>query len=643
MRAYYSEKVSKFLSTSEHEILGQLLMNHCFPNDLEQKRAWGEQIHILKQNLVDFPNATLFFEFSIPRMGKRVDNILLLNGIIYLLEFKIFAKSYESYAIDQVVDYALDLKNFHSGSHNKTIVPILVSTMAKEAKNEVLFAEDKVSICLKTNANNLGKLIKNIDIKYRKEPFDVQEWLNSSYKPTPTIIEAAQALYANHSVEDISRHGAEAINLTLTKNTVEKIIKDSKNNKQKSICLITGVPGAGKTLAGLDIATSSMNYDKDEQACFLSGNGPLVKVLREALIRNKSQLGNISKKKVEPQVCAFIQNIHHFRDEYVEDLNPPIEKVVIFDEAQRAWNKEQASKFMNKKSKIKNFNYSEPEFLLGVMDRHPDWCVVICLIGEGQEINTGEAGLEEWFNALKEKYPNWRIYCSHHIDYSSHTKVCTKNELHLSVSLRSFKSAKLSDFINNLIDNKPNVARNIYKELSKEYPILVTRNFEQAKTWVRQNARGSERTGLLAHSNAIRLKPYGIFVKSKIDCTNWFLNRREDVRSSCALEDCATEFDVQGLELDWTVVAWDANLRYNKCWEYLKFSGDKWKHINNIDDKKYLLNSYRVLMTRARQGMVIFVPYGDERDETRTPKFYDGIYKYLQECGIKDLDYLGTV
>lgn len=268
MRAYYSEKVSKFLNTTDNEILGQLLMNHCFPNDLEQKRAWAEQIYLLKQNLVDFPNATLFFEFSIPRMGKRVDNILLLNGIIYLLEFKIFAKSYESYAIDQVVDYALDLKNFHSGSHNKTIVPILVSTMAKEVQNEILFADDKVSNCLKTNANNLGKLIKNTDIEYRKESFDIQEWLNSSYKPTPTIIEAAQALYANHSVEDISRHGAEAINLTLTKNTVEKIIKESKNNKQKSVCFITGVPGAGKTLAGLDIATYSMNYDKDEQACF---------------------------------------------------------------------------------------------------------------------------------------------------------------------------------------------------------------------------------------------------------------------------------------------------------------------------------------------------------------------------------------
>ena len=358
MRAYYSEKVSKFLNSSENEILGQLSINHSYSDDLEQKCAWLEQIKILKKALVDFPDATLFFEFAIPRMGKRVDNILILNGIIYLLEFKIFAKSYETYAIEQVVDYALDLKNFHSGSHDKTIVPILISTLAPEINTEILFAEDGISNCIKANETTLKQVLTDLDTNYRKESFNIDNWENSSYKPTPTIVEAAQALYANHSVKDISRHGADAINLTLTMNAVEKIIKTSKNNRQKSICFITGVPGAGKTLAGLDIATQSMSYQKDEHACFLSGNGPLVKVLREALIRNKAETEHISKKKAEPHVYAFIQNIHHFRDEYLEDTNAPIEKVVIFDEAQRAWNREQASKFMNKKSKVKDFDYS---------------------------------------------------------------------------------------------------------------------------------------------------------------------------------------------------------------------------------------------------------------------------------------------
>lgn len=637
MRAYYSEKVSKFLNSSENEILGQLSINHSFSDDLEQKRAWLEQIRILKNALIDFPEATLFFEFAIPRMGKRVDNILILNGIIYLLEFKIFAKSYETYAIEQVVDYALDLKNFHSGSHDKTIVPILISTLAPEYNTEILFAEDGISNCIKANETTLKQVLTDLDTNYRKESFDVDNWKNSSYKPTPTIVEAAQALYVNHSVKDISRHGADAINLTLTMNTVEKIIKTSKNNKQKSICFITGVPGAGKTLAGLDIATRSMSYEKDEHACFLSGNGPLVKVLREALIRNKAETEHISKKKAEPQVYAFIQNIHHFRDEYLEDTNAPIEKVVIFDEAQRAWNREQASKFMNKKSKVKGFDYSEPEFLINVMDRHSDWCVIICLIGEGQEINTGEAGLNEWFKTLKEKYPTWNVYCSENANSPENLKVCTQNNLHLSVSLRSFKSALLSDFVQNVIDNKSNDANMIYQNLCEQYPIFITRNLAQAKNWVRNKARGSERTGILAHSNAIRLKPEGIYVKSEIDCTNWFLNSKTDIRSSCALEDCATEFDVQGLELDWTIVAWDANLRYNNGWEFFKFSGNRWLNINNDTDKKYLLNSYRVLLTRARQGMIIFIPQGDKYDKTRLPEFYNNIFEYLCECGVQVL------
>lgn len=582
-------------------------------------------------------------------MGKRIDNLLIHNGIIYILEFKIFAKTFEMHAVEQVIDYALDLKNFHSGSHDKTLVPILVSTMAPTIQNNISFADDCISNCLKANSNNLSQVINNVDAEYKQDDFDIDCWQNSSYKPTPTIIEAAQTLYTNHSVKDISRRGAEAINLSLTKNAVESIIKVSKKNKQKSICFITGVPGSGKTLAGLYIAIHSMNYDEDEHACYLSGNGPLVKVLRGALINNKAEIEKVSKKSVEREVEAFIQNIHQFRDLYVEDTSKPPEKVVIFDEAQRAWNKEQASKFMNKKNKIKNFDYSEPEFLISVMDRHKDWCVIVCLIGGGQEINTGEAGLVEWFRTLKNKFAEWKVYCSSEVIENNYlTKangselidgmnICQQKNLHLSVSLRTFKSAILSEFIEYLINNEPKKAQEIYTKMFKKYPIYITRDLETAKNWVKNKARGTQRIGLLAHSNAIRLKPEGIFIKSKIESTNWFLNKKEDVRSSCALEDCATEFDVQGLELDWTIVAWDANLRYKNNWKFLKFSGTQWKNIKNEADKKYLLNSYRVLLTRARQGIVIFVPYGDIKDETRKPEFYDGIYKYLQECGIKEL------
>ena len=240
-------------------------------------------------------------------------------------------------------------------------------------------------------------------------------------------------------------------------------------------------------------------------------------------------------------------------------------------------------------------------------------------------------------NKIKEKYPDWNVYCSKNANPPENLNVFTQSDLHLSVSLRSFKSALLSDFVQNVMDCKPNEARIVSQDLCEHYPILITRNLARAKNWVRSKARGSERMGLLAHSNAIRLKPEGIFVKSEIDCTNWFLNKKTDVRSSCALEDCATEFDVQGLELDWTIVAWDANLRFDKGWKYLKFSGNRWQNINNDVDKKYLLNSYRVLLTRARQGMVIFIPEGDKNDETRLPEFYDNLFKYLGECGLQVL------
>ncbi len=444
MRTYYSAKVSDFLNTPNNNILGELLICHNFSNDIEQKRAWEQQISILKSTLKNFLPGHLFFEFSIPRLGKRIDNVLILNGIIYLLEFKVYSKSYDSYAFEQVVDYALDLKNFHKGSHNKTIIPILVATDAPNVEINISFNEDDIAAPIKANSSNLANIIQQIDTQYNRNSFNEIEWLNSSYKPTPTIVEAAQRLYSNHSVSDISRNDSGAQNLALTTQTVLNVIKASKENNRKSICFITGVPGSGKTLAGLNIATQSMNCEEDEHACFLSGNGPLVKVLREALIRDKAAREKIPKKKAEHQVFAFIQNIHHFRDCYFEELNAPAEKVVIFDEAQRAWNKEQASKFMTKKHKISDFDFSEPEFLVGVMDRHKDWCTIICLIGGGQEINTGEAGLTEWFATLKIKYPHWDIYCASAIkndeylstassEYLNSMNIIEKDELHLQV------------------------------------------------------------------------------------------------------------------------------------------------------------------------------------------------------------------
>jgi hypothetical protein len=457
-------------------------------------------------------------------------------------------------------------------------------------------------------------------------------------------------LYREHTVANISRNDASAINLIQTTKAINDIIEKSKKEHRKSICFITGVPGAGKTLAGLNIANERHKFDEDEHAVFLSGNKPLVDVLHEALAEDKHNHDNVTKKEALKDVKAFIQMIHHFRDDTIATSNAPIEKVIIFDEAQRAWTKKMLSKFMSKRSKH-DFPMSEPKFLINVMDRHDDWAVIICLIGGGQEINTGEAGLIEWFNSLRNDYPNWDVYLSNKITDSEYTRDLTLDKLfaglqytfidslHLAVSLRSFRSEKVASFVKALLDVDQNSAKSLYSELCDKYPILLTRSLDTAKKWVKSQAKGSERYGVTASSGAKRLRSDGLWVQYKIDnAANWFLKSSEDVRSSYFLEETATEFDIQGLELDWSIVCWDANFRFiRNCFEYYNFRGTEWTNINNDDDKMYLKNAYRVLLTRARQGMIIYIPSGCESDQTRLCPYYDGTYQYLKEIGLQEI------
>lgn len=656
-RFAYKANVSQFIETAEEQVLGQLT-NQFRHTQLQQQQinAWRRQIRELKQTLPDFLDATLLLEFEIPRIGKRVDAILLLNGIILVLEYKVGAKSYDSASIDQAYDYALDLKNFHRGSHHSTIIPILVATDAPKILNELNVGVDGVATPILSNSGNLLNIINLISSSLPVHELNVESWISSSYHPTPTIVEAAQALYKGHKVEEISRSDAGAINLTKTCGYVSKVIDEAKFNAKKVICLITGTAGAGKSLAGLNIATDRKRFQDSEHAVFLSGNGPLVAVLREALIKdrlseniNLEKENKISRKSAEQNTTAMIQNIHHFRDDNLASNEPPIEKVVIFDEAQRAWNKEQTSSFMKRKRGQDNFSMSEPDFLLSVMNRHEDWCVVVCLIGGGQEINTGEAGISEWITALKENYRDWEIHFSDEIFNSEYglsrewledqgsLDLRSHPDLHLAVSLRSFRAEKLSTFVSALISGNAGRAKEVKEHLSN-YPIYLTRDLVAAKKKLRQWARGSERIGLVASSNAIRLKPSGIFVKGEIDPTHWFLKGKEDIRSSYYLEDVATEFDIQGLEIDWVGVCWDANFRIeNGRWVTYNFSGSKWQAVHNLDKQKYIANSYRVLLTRARQGMVIFIPEGDSLDPTRLQIFYDQTFEYLKSCGIEEI------
>lgn len=656
IRAYYSAPLSDFLQQSTNEILGIIHTNDSFAETtIQQSNTWETEVTILKDQLRNLPDGRIIFEYTIPRMGKRVDVVVLTHNIVFLLEFKCGDTEYRQSTYDQVYDYALDLRNFQKESHDKLLVPMMISTRAPHYQN-ILTERDRIIEPIRCNAQNLGIAIEHIANQYEEPSFDYKAWEDSEYLPTPTIVEAAQALYRGHNVHDITRSDAGAENLTITTDEINRIIDHSKAHGRKSICFVTGVPGAGKTLVGLNIAIQRSDAHQGEHAVFLSGNFPLVNVLQEALARDKveqeKQHGRrISKSAALRSTSAFIQIIHKYRDSFVGNHNIPPERVAIFDEAQRAWTHEMIEKFMATKKGVSPFPYSEPEFLISTMDRHQDWAVVICLVGGGQEINTGEAGLPEWFDALRRAFPDWDVYITPQLnddeyrrgrswlEMLSGLRTYERQELHLATSVRSFRTPDLAAFVKAVLDANTLEAQRLYQRIRDKYPIVITRDLRKAKSWVRDKCQGTTRYGLLASSGGLRLKPEGIFVKNEIHVANWFLNGKDDVRSSYMLEDVVSEFDIQGLELDYSIVAWDADYRYiNGEWTYNNFVGNRWTNISSDERRLYLKNAYRVLLTRARQGMAIFVPSGSNEDPTRKHEWYDGIFEYLKLLGIPVLE-----
>lgn len=653
-REYYSNSIELFIKSGEDEVLGKLTRSSDFDLGQNQRDAWTEEVSILQEILTPY-SGSIYFEYSIPRMGKRIDVVVIIGSVIFVLEFKVGDKEFNSSAIDQVWDYALDLKNFHSSSHSHFIAPILIATNATNITPVISLTPqgDNVLLPVKSSIETLGDVIDSTLALLGGDSIDVIEWEKGRYCPTPTIVEAAMALYRGHSVENISRSDAGAINLTQTSEAVSEIIESSRNKSQKSICFVTGVPGAGKTLVGLNIANKHIDKDNDLYSVFLSGNGPLVAILREALTRDKvsheKEKGNkIAKGDAMRNVKLFIQNVHNFRDDCLKDGEPPLEHVALFDEAQRAWNLEQTVNFMKRKKGRPDFNQSEPEFLISCLNRHPDWAVVVCLVGGGQEINTGEAGISEWVECLNRSFSDWNIYISSRLTDSEYgagrildkiraqKNVFIKDELHLSVSMRSFRAEHVSLLIKQILDMDGKEAQNTLGLVKSKYPIVITRDISKAKGWLKAQARGSERYGIVVSSQAERLKPHAIYVKSPMDPIHWFLDGKEDVRSSYYLEDVATEFDIQGLELDWACVVWDADFRYTKSgWDYRSFVGSKWNYIKKEERQMYLKNAYRVLLTRARQGMIIVIPSGNPEDPTRNPDFYDPIFDYLKSVGFE--------
>jgi len=655
-RAWYGDSIEAFLAARSDTVIGRLAANGDFALLQTQRDAWILQLEILRNALQGLTGA-LYLEFNIPRMGRRIDAVILVRSVIFVVEFKVGEAKFDRTAMEQVWDYALDLKNFHKASHTVAIVPVLVATQASHSAQASLFEDaDRVYRPMLLNADDLGVQLRAIEPKISGEVIDAYHWAAAPYYPTPTIVEAARALYRQHSVEAIARFDAGRKNLRVTSRRVEELVDQARAQQEKVICFVTGVPGAGKTLIGLNVATHRRRTDEPTHAVFLSGNGPLVAVLREALTRDEYQrraaLGEkVRKGQIGESVKAFIQNVHHFRDDALATADAPVEHVVIFDEAQRAWNLKKTAYFMQRKKKRAGFSQSEPEFLISCMDRHKDWAVIVCLVGGGQEINTGEAGIGAWLDAVNKSFPEWQVYISDRLtdteyaagqaleSVSARSHVFLDSDLHLAVSMRSFRAENVSLFVKALLDCDQHTAKRALEGLGNRYPLVVTRNLWRAKEWIKSRARGSERYGLMASSKAQRLKPHAIDIRVHIDPVQWFLNDKDDTRSSYYLEDAATEFQVQGLELDWTCVTWDGDFRFTGSgWSFHDFRGDRWTNVNDSDARNYLRNAYRVLLTRARQGMVIFIPNGEASDHTRRTEYYEPTFQYLCGLGIPILN-----
>lgn len=703
-RCLYNSSFADFLGSDDNYIFGTMCDNYHGEALTTTREAWKVEISILKQVVVGLAtgDGRIIFEYDIPRLGKRIDAVILLRGIVFCLEFKVGETHILEADVDQVLDYALDLKNFHKFSEDRIIVPILIATNYRTASTDIRMSvyDDRVVNPLVTGKDGIANLITSVINKYPNETPVDERWIISPYAPTPTIIEAARTLYESHSVENITRHEADKVSTDQTIAYILDVIQKSKQNGEKSICFVTGVPGAGKTLVGLDVAirqTYQGNDEpvKDEGAVYLSGNGPLVAVLNEALAQdNYAKTTGKKLSDCRREVSKSIQMIHRYRDNMLAKIKNPVENgmleidpekavkmeqsgfgevehVAIFDEAQRSWTHQRLADYLKRggtygnKLKVPNFPVSEAAFLIWSLDQREDWATIVCLVGGGQEINTGEAGISEWIKALNEKFPHWKVYISPKLTEAEYAEgkvnvllkdnhnVTYAESLHLGVSLRSYRAEKLSAFVYALLSFDSS-ATQLYSEIKDKYPIVLTRDMQKAKAWLHSKVRGTERTGVLVTKESARFKPLGIHILQAGDenAVHWFLEDKVDTRSSNYLEDAATEIQVQGLELDYTCILWDADMRYeNGKWHFYRFNGQtKWvEQIANTENKqelmKYMLNAYRVLLTRARAGMVICVPSGNANktatgfweDSTRLPEYYDGTYQYLKSLGIEEI------
>ncbi len=667
MPAFYRAPLVAFISSSDSELTGLLSIAYARDGYTDQKSrqtlAWAQDLFHLREafvRLVDLrPDAihwTVLLEFNIPRKMRRIDVVLLAGDHVILLELKSHAATSEDCV--QAEEYALLLHYFHAPSAQRKITPIVVSPAphSEEAirQRELPFLETAafwIAPVARVHWQGLPRLLLTLPIE-TQHAIDGNEWEHGEYRPVPAIIEAALALQSGLDIREIAHSRAARHDVDQLTIFVQGIVEDARKHKRHAACFVTGVPGSGKTLVGLNLAFSRQTAN--QAIHFMSGNGPLVKVIQAVLARHQMRDG-VRALDAKLHARTLIENVHVFARTYTEDhqQRAPSNHVVIFDEAQRAWNRAQnLSKFKRA--------YSEPEMLLRIMERHQDWAVVIALVGGGQEINNGEAGLDEWGASLAAAAKPWTIYASPEAlaggtsvaggrlitqASSSSLEVISEPQLHLDVSVRSLKADSYARWVNYVVDGDSGAAHTI--SLDSEFPVYLVRDLANLRRTLRQHTLGLSRAGLVASSQAARLRAEGLEPDSSFHggypWEHWYLAGSTDVRSSSQLEVFATEFEIQGLELDWVGLCWGGDFIWSStrdAWLIRAFRAgtSKWSEVKHPERRKFRRNAYRVLLTRARQGIVLYVPRGDPEDGTRSPEEFAATAAFLKSCGARSVD-----
>ena len=667
-RTYYESSIEDFVSLKHpRDIIEFLTESDESTDEYElylQKEAWYNQVRILQKYLKD-KKGFIIFEYALSRVNMRIDVVLLMDGVVYSLEFKNNEIEFKDDDINQADGYGYALKNFYEANRDKYIVPILIATKApdSECSEGSDLGIDKLFTLFKTNTTKMEQYIDLIRSKYGSEVIyteeDFENWIKSPFKPNPTIIQSARSIYMNNQVDEFFKFDAGEENLKVTERTVENIVKEAEENKIKIICFVSGVPGAGKTLVGLDLAGKTRNESNGDipEAVFFSGNGPLINVLTDALGRDayaRNPEKYQSKWRAINDVKVFIQDLHAFKQDIISVKKKTIEEnVLIFDEAQRVWDNEQLEKWLTKKGADKSFfGLSEADLLLNTFD-DKEWGVIVALVGLGQDIHNGEDGLSVWFKSLLEKHTEWEIRLSKEIfeqkadnldAYIDSIKNCPRVQedsgLYLKTCIRTPRAKNLSEFAEALLHNEPEKAKEALAKFDN-YPICITRNLKLAETFVSSNTRRKERCGKLCSSNS-KILGRNSHCFDNID--NWhfanWMNDESGRDSSNSLIFSASEFNIQGLEIDWSLLGWDMDMYYsNGEWHKQKMLTPK-RFVESTDiQKKHILNSYRVLLTRARKGMVIYIPKANDfPDAFNVSKYFDSTFEYLKSCGIKVLE-----